>query len=269
MVDMHESIEYLCNSPSRLRILGALNDNQMDVRDLVAKLDSPRSTIQRNLSVLEEQGWIESTSSGYTTTAVGTVLREEFVELNETVDILHRMAPFFERMDSPPEIDVRAMTDALVTTPEPGRPNAPTGRLFDAFDGADFVHGFLPVVSSFVAELFEHKDRGIVEHEYIVPANVFDALDERASDGSADEVETSAHVEIRRYEDAIPYGLFVSEKRLVLTAYDEIGRIHALVESTAPAAVEWGDRTYETYRRQSTQPNTDAASAIRDVELVD
>lgn len=241
----------------------------MDVRDLMARLDSPRSTIQRNLSVLEEQGWVEPTTSGYTTTAVGTFLYEEFVELNETVDTVHRMAPFFEAVDSPPEIDIRTMTDAFVTTPEPGQPNAPTKRLFDAFDGSDFVYGFLPAVSYFIVELFEHKERGIVEHEYIVPDDVFDILDERTPDERADEFEKSVRVELRCYEDTIPYGLFVSGGRLVLAAYDGIGRIHALVESTNEAAVEWGERTYDTYRRQSSKPEVDTASTTRDMELVD
>lgn len=269
MADIHESIECLCDSPHRLRILDVLDGDRMDVRDLIVKLDSPRSTVQRNLSVLEEQGWIEPTTSGYMTTAIGTVLYEEFATLNETVETAHRIAPFFEAVDLPPEIDVRAMIDALVTTPRPGRPNAPTKRLFDAFDGSDVVRGFLPVVSCLVAELFGHEDRDIVEHEYIVPDDVFDTLNGRAPDERTDEFENSVHVELRLYDGNIPYGLFVSERRLVLAAYDGIGRLQALVESTNEAAVEWGERTYDTYRRQSTKPEADMPFAARNTELVD
>lgn len=88
------AMECLCNSPQRLRILDVLDDTQMDVRDLMEALNSPRSTVQRNLTVLEERDWIEDRCSGYTTTTIGRLLREEFVSMSETTDTIKRMAPF-------------------------------------------------------------------------------------------------------------------------------------------------------------------------------
>lgn len=51
---------------------------------------------------------------------------------------------------------------------------------------------------------------------------------------------------------SLPCGLFVSNSWLGLVAYDDLGRIQALVESTDKRSIDWGDRLYESYRSQST-----------------
>lgn len=270
MDDLRESIECLCNSPQRFRILGILTGTQMDVRDLMSALDCSRSTVQRNLMVLKERGWVEETCSGYLTTTIGELLYEEFGRVNETTTAIKRMAPFFEVVDTPPEIEISLLTDALVTTPDPAQPNAPTKRLFEAFDGGDSVRGFVPVVSCFVVELFRNTDRTIVEHEYIITPDVFDTLYEQYPDEwmGASGRDHSLCLKIQLYDGDIPYGLFISGGRLALVAYNEVGRMQALVESTTEGAVEWGEQMYETYRCQSTEPERDVPHVTHDAELV-
>ena len=266
-----EAINCLSDSPQRLQILDALDGAYADPRDLKAELDSPRSTLQRNLSVLDEWGWIEKTPSGYTTTTTGCLLREEVVGMNETAETIQRMAPFLDAVDECSEIDIQRLNDPLVMTPDPAQPDMPMRRLFEIFEDADSVRGFIPVVPYFVAELFTHTDRNIDKHEYIVSDDTFDALDEEFPDEqiSGSEKDQSARITIRLYEDTLPYGLFISTERLALTAYDENGRIQALVESTNEEAIEWGERMYEVYRGQSTQPDeTYTSPETIDAELV-
>lgn len=251
-------------------MLDILDGTQMDVRDLMSTLDSSRSTVQRNLTVLKKQGLVEETCTGYAATTIGGLLREEFARANETTAVIRRMASFFEAVDAPPEIPIGALTDALVTTPDPTQPNAPTKRLYEAFDGADSVRGFVPVVSCFMAELFRNADRTIVEHEYILSPDVFDTLHEQYPDEWLDASgrNHSFRLKIQLYDGDIPYGLFVSEGRLALAAYDEVGRMQALVESTTEEAVEWGERMYETYKSQSAEPGRDVPHVTHDAELV-
>ena len=116
MDEFREIIECLCNSPQRIKILDALDDTRMDVREVMEALDSPRSTVQRNLSVLEEQGWVETAGSGYTTTTVGELLRAEFVGMGETATKIERMAPFLNTVDEPAEVAIGQLSDMLVTT---------------------------------------------------------------------------------------------------------------------------------------------------------
>lgn len=162
------------------------------------------------------------------------------------------MEPFFKVVDSPPNIDLRMLSDAVVTTPEPERPDAPLKHLSDTFNNDEFVHACYPFISYFVASLLQCGDSNVSEHEYVVPKTVIDVFTKAALDGPVVGNESELNIELRQYNLDIPYGLFVSEARLVLTAYNDDGRIAALVESTTEEAISWGKHKYQTYRCQST-----------------
>lgn len=265
MEDFRETIECLCNSPQRLKILDALDGAWMDVREVMGALDSPRSTVQRNLSVLEEQGWVETAGSRYTTTTVGELLRAEFVGMGEIATKIEQMAPFLNTVDAPAEVAVDQLSDVLVTTPKPTRPHSPRKRLLRTFEEVDCVRGFLPVVSSLSVEEAHRADAGSEPNgEYVVSSAAFDALhDQYASEGvEGVEIDPPAHIDVRVYDGDLPYGLFVSDDALALAAYDEFGRIQVLVDSTSETTIEWGERVYEAYRRQSTRSHETATPSV-------
>lgn len=245
-----DHINRLSNSPQRLRVLDALGDTRADLRDLTAELDSPRTTLQRNLSVLEERGWIERAPSGYTTTTAGCLVFEAFVTMGEAVETIDTMAPFLDAVDAPEEIDVGRLHDPRVTTPEPGQPNAPMKRLLVALDESDRVRGFLPVVSTLLIERFRHTGGSdTTEHEYVVSRDALDALcEQHADEPEASESNPPVQIEMRIYGHDLPYGLFISEDRLALVAYDEVGRMEALVESDNQETIEWGRKVRELPR---------------------
>ena len=262
-----ETIECLCNSPQRLKILDALGGTRMDVCELMEALDSPRSTVQRNLSVLEEQGWVETAGSGYATTTVGKLLRAEFVEMGETATKIERMAPFLNTVDEPGEVAVDQLSDVLVTTPEPIRPHSPRKRLSAIFEEAGCVRGLLPVVSSLSVEEARRADAGSEPNgKFIVSSAAFGALHEQYASKGVDgaEIDPPAHIDIRVYDGDLPYGLFVSNDALALAAYDEFGRIQVLADSTNETTLEWGERVYEAYRRQSIRPHETATPSVAD-----
>ena len=274
MSQSREIIECLCNSPQRLEILDALGDARMDVREVMEALDSPRSTVQRNLSVLEEQGWIERTNSGYTATTVGDLLCTEFVEMGETATKIERMAPFLNTVDAPGEVAVDQLSDVLVTTPEPTRPYFPRKRLLQIFgQEVDRVWGLLPVVSSFSVEEARRADADNEPNgEYVISSAAFDVLHDQYAGEGADgaEIDPPAHIDVWVYDSDLPYGLFVSDDALALAAYDEFGRMQVLVESTSETTIKWGKRVYEAYRRQSTRPSEAATPSVAgDGELVE
>lgn len=194
------------------------------------------------------------------------------VTVGETTATIKRMAPFFDAVDEPLEIDIDKLTDAVVTTPNRDHPNAPIKRLFGTFAGADRIHGFVPVISELVVEFFQDaNESGTTDHEYVLSWTAFDAIRTQHCDGYTDVSKTifPAHIEVSVCENDMPYGLFVSEDRLALTAYTEVGRVQALVESTSEEAVEWGEEMYETYRREATEPKTAMSSVAHGSESMD
>lgn len=273
MTELSDSIKCLCDSPQRPRILDALDSTQMDLRSLMSELASPRSTLQRNLSVLEQRGWIEATPAGYTATTAGRLLREEFITIVENVNTITAVTPFLDAVDAPGEIDISQLHDPLVTVPKPNQPNAPMKRLLDTLDGAVRVHGVLPVISSVLVELSRHADaEDHPEYEFVVSRDALAVLHEQsAADRPAtDEPFIPTHGESYVYEGDLPYGLVIAETALVLIAYDNIGRMQAIVESDSVETIEWGEQVYETYRHQSRQLcEEDVPTLVRDVGTAD
>lgn len=198
MEELYDSIKCLCESPQRLRILDALNSTYMDLRELKIKLDSPRTTLQRNLSVLEQRKWIEDTHSGYTTTTVGCFILEEVVTLDETIETINRIVPFLEAVDVPATFDISQLGDVRMTVPDSTQPNAPSQRLLNLFDGADHVWGVLPVISWTLVELSHHADeRSPTKHQYIVSRDALDALQNQ---DAADRVDISKPPQLARID---------------------------------------------------------------------
>ena len=187
-----DPLVFLCNSPQRLQILDVLSDTWMDVRDVKDAVDGSRSTVQRNISKLEQRGWINKASAGYTTTAVGELLYEEFVAVSESTDAITRMTPFIEAVDEPEKIDSSQLTDVLVTTPDPGQPTSLMNRLSDLFGEADHVRGFLPVVSSLSVELSRRAvatGDDVPECDYILSSDAFATLRQQCGNDGTDEDE--------------------------------------------------------------------------------
>lgn len=248
-----ESISTLYNAPQRLHILSTLDDAQMDVRDLMTALDSPRSTIQRNLGRLEGERWIRSTDSGYTTTKVGSLLCESAEKMNTEIKTILHLAPFLRNINNISNIDVNLLSDSVVTTPDPDQPDRPRRRLFEAFDGVDIVQGFAPVISYTTAELFVYKSTTIDQHEYVLAEDAFHTLSDQYTHEQTNDFWSNYHdcLTVRVYDGSIPFGLFVSPKKVVLTAYNGNSRIGALVESNSEEAIEWGNQMYTSYKSQS------------------
>ncbi len=267
-----DCVECLSNSFQRIHVLSALTDTSADLRDLKDELAIPRTSLQRNLSLLEQQGWIKQIPSGYTTTIRGKLLTNVFIEMLRRVQRIETLTPFLDEVDLPTAIDIDQLDEFLVTVPEPHRPHAPMIRLLNIFETADHMRAFSPVVAGLLAKRYYRLNEITGEHEFILSKNAVDTPYRPDTDDWSDERETdqSTRIDIRVYDGELPYGLFVSEDTLALAAYDDDGRIQALVESESEMTVKWGTRMYETYRDQSQQlQGTDIPHLMCNSEIVD
>jgi predicted transcriptional regulator len=273
MNGLHDSIECLYDASQRLRILDTLDNAALDLRGLMTALDSPRTTLQRNLSVLEDQGWIENTDAGYTVTTAGMLIREEVATMNKTVETINNMAPFLEAMNAPLTLDIDKLRDARLTVPDSVQPNAPMKRLLDAFEGADRVRGCLPVVSWVLVERSRRAADDVISgHEYVISREAIEALHQQfpANNKERSERNQSADIDLYVYEEDLPYGLFVARDRLALAVYNEKGRIQALIDAANETTIAWGEQVYERYKQQSKQfHNTDMTDMIPSVGRTD
>lgn len=266
-----DCIECLSSSLQRVRILSALDTVPADLRDLKDTSGIPRTTLQRNLTTLEQRGWIEKTSSRYTTTVTGSLLVQEFVTMIETVATIDTLSPFLDALDTPTNIDLDQLREPRVTVPEPHQPHRPTIQLLETLDTAARIRGFLPAVSLLLVQHACRMDDGTAtEREYVLSKDALPTLHEQYADEWTNATQMS-HIDVLVYEGDLPHGLFVFEDGLALTAYDDFGRIQALVESDGEEAIDWGERMYKKYRQQSRQlsESEQAPESMNESEVVD
>lgn len=248
-----ECVECLSNSFQRVRVLAALTDASADLRELMDGLDIPRTSLQRNLSVLEQRGWIKRVSPGYTTTTRGSLLTNVFIEMLERIQRIETLTPFLDEVNLSAAVDIDQLDEFLVTVPRPRRPHAPIIRLLDIFETAEQMRAFSPVVAGLLAKRYYRPSEITGDHEFILSKNAIDARRRPNTDEWRDEIamEQEIHIEIRVADDEFPYGLFVCEDTVALAAYNNTGRMQALIESESDESIRWGEQIYAMAKRQS------------------
>jgi len=243
-----DTVSCLSNAPQRLRLLRSLEGTQKSFGELKRELDSPRTTLKRNLSTLEERDWVTEARSGYRTTTTGCLILREFQLLGQKVERIRTLEPFLAAIDAPADVDTGRLRDARVTVPEPDEPYRPSNRLLEALDAVRHSRAFTPVLSARVLDWLGEATVGI---ECVVSAEALDHLPERDGDDALASVDGGVET-LLRFEGTLPYGLFLADEHVAFVAYDDVDRIEALVESEAEEAIEWGEGVYESYRQGAT-----------------
>src|SRR6056297_1874939 len=94
-----ERLEFLIASPNRYRLLRSLSDGATSPDTLGEELDLPRSTLRRNLTALEDQGYISyaATENRYEITVTGEIACEAIGDALSTIEFGASIGPFVER----------------------------------------------------------------------------------------------------------------------------------------------------------------------------
>lgn len=126
-------------------------------------------------------------------------------------------------------------------------------QLLETLDTVAPLRGFLPIVPPSLASYYQ-QGNGIRSEgsELILTSETINSLCNRYSQEELGSI-GEERVELFVYNGDFPYGLVIFEDRVALVAYDDVGRIQALVESTGHGAIKWGDVVYEKFRQQSSR----------------
>jgi predicted transcriptional regulator len=125
-----ENIELLARSAHRVRILDLLCEHgSLEKHALGSELDASRTTVGRNLSALEEQGWIRRTNAHCEITRQGELVAEAFGDLVETVEMTGTLNSFLQWIpDGSLDLDLRLLRDADIVLAKPGDPRSMINR---------------------------------------------------------------------------------------------------------------------------------------------
>lgn len=247
-----DTIDCLSNSSSRLSLLRALEDTRKSVGELKDELDIPRTTLKRNLSILQKRDWVTEDRSSYRTTTTGSLILREIQLLGQRLERIQRLEPFLAAVTSPDDINIHHLQDIRLTVPEPDEPYRASNRLLETLDNYDHSRSFMPIMSSQILDWLRESNRDI---ECIISSQTLARLTERRDDEVFD-APISVNQTILCYDGELPYGLFVSDNHVSFVAYGAKGRIEALVESQTSETINWSTDLYTRYRQTAT-PVTD------------
>ena len=237
----------------RAPVFAALRERPMDRRDLQEHLGVSRPTVHRLTRALADRGFIERVEGEFTLTALGTTVAVATETFEREVETAHRIAPVLSVVETEtPPLDVAAFADATVTSAEPGNPYRPVTRFMSLVAETDPLRGLDPAaINPLHLDDIHERILGGMQTEAIFPAGVVTELIEAVPDRMESVLE-SGNLTLHTHE-SLPFGLTLCDERVGIGVYDgETGLRRTYVDTDGPAAREWCEAVYESYRDAAT-----------------
>ena len=246
--------ERLVELVRRAPVLAALQEAEsMDRRELEAHLDVSKSTVHRLTRSLRERGLIEREAGAFVLTPLGAVCATEVTAFAATIEAVWDLAPVVAAAHANDiAFDVRAFADATVTTAAPGNPYRPVERFMTLVGSTDELRGLDPATINplHIDALYERIVEGMATEVVFPPSVVEGLLD--ANPERAERVFASGNFSILVHDD-LPFGLTLCAERVGVGIYDEdTGLLRTYADTDAPAAREWAEDLYASYRTAAT-----------------
>lgn len=244
----------LVRSETRLDILRRLRAGDASKYDLRAELDCARTTVDRNVEQLVEDGWVDRTEGEYALTSAGVAALDAASEYVETVSAAERLQPLLDWLpESALDIDLCHLADAEVTVASEATPVAMVDKHVMSVKRADHTRVVLPVVSTqgmdAQAQAMAERD---VHAEIIVPPTVADVF---VSNPAFEELIATLRergtVELLVTDRPVPYYLGVLDETVQI-GVDDGGQPKALLESEAGRVREWAAEKFASYKQSAT-----------------
>lgn len=252
MVSPIDDIAFLARSETRAGILQAVEEQPRDRRDLATVTDTPKSTLSRTLSELEDRGWIERNGQLYETTTAGTLLIDQFVPLVDTVNVLQTLGEAIELLPlDETDLTVQQFAGAQFVTPTGMNPTAPFDYGVERLRTADRFRGVARTAPPrYVEAIHAGVMTGRLTVECVLDGTYLDGLaDGRESNKRWSEIASESRA-VWRYDERIPFVLLVLDDIVHLWLCDEAGETQGLVESEDPAVLSWANTTVDRYLNQ-------------------
>lgn len=250
MTEDREAAASLVRSGARIEILRQLRDSEASRYDLRERLDCSRTTVDRNLDRLLDQGWIDGRSNEYAITTSGVAVLERALAFLETVGTASRLQPILRWIPaSGLDVDLRHLSDARMTLPDDGAPLAMVDRHTTVLGETSSFRAVLPLSSA--GPLRAHQRRvtaGEADGTLVVTPSVADSY---RSDPQfveiVDALLAAENASIHVTEQAVPYYLGVLDATVQI-GVDEDGQPRGLIETDDERVRAWADEQIEEYR---------------------
>ena len=253
MVSALEDVEFLARSAHRVAVLEALAGGPRERGELRAETGASDPTIGRILGDFEERGWTRREGYEYVLTQPGAFVAEHFGVLLEQMSTERRLRDVWPLL--PGQLDgftLDLVSDAVITTIQPGDPYAPANRCASFYPKSDRVRGFdAALTAPHTFEQLAELVLGGLEIEFVLSPELSRNL--RASYPEADRAVMASDNNTTWWNDDLPLcRVVVFDARVGVGGYDpDSGVLAVYVDSADPELREWAVLTFERYRAQA------------------
>jgi len=244
----------LLRSGTRLEILRQLQAGSATKYELRERLDCSRTTVDRNLQCLAEDGWITGSRSEYSITVTGEFVLEAATEYLETVEVASTLQPILQWIPRAElDIDIRKLADATVTLPTEDKPLAPVDQHARGVRSASDVRMVLPIYSPQpILAFYESGSLEELSLEIIGPRSVAEGIttDDSIRQEVA-EMRAAGSLELQVTESPVPYYLGIVDETVQI-GVDDDGAPMGLLEADSDGVLAWAEDRFERFKASAT-----------------
>ncbi|MDL0122860.1 helix-turn-helix transcriptional regulator [Halobacterium salinarum] len=238
----------------RYEILQQLIDSPVTKPELVEKLETSRSTIDRGINDLVAVDCVTAQNGEYRATTAGHLALREHSRYRETSQAVQETTDLLNHLPAETGLDVDLLDGATVSMAEDHAPDQALLPTIDIFDRATRLRGLAPVVLNFYPNLLSNRlGESELTVEIVAETAVLSTLPDIPSLSGASLSELDG---LTLYEtgDGLPYALWLMDtpegSYAGITAYESGGVAGVLINDT-DAAVQWAQEQYEQYRENA------------------
>jgi len=237
----------------RRDFLAALDESPATKPELVGRLGTSRSTVDRAIADLERHDLVQRPDDEYALTLAG---KQAYERHRSYLDDLDHLASATEMLASlPPDapFTLDLLDGAVVEQAEPHNPLQPLDAATEVYEKATDICQVSPAVFPVYVEVVGKRavSDGL-DIEIVGSTEVVDALREEYAD-EVDWVEKSGN-QLYELEEAPPYALWVAETPdgtyTGLLSHSDTG-VRGLIVNDDEAAAEWALTEYERYEERA------------------
>jgi len=239
----------------RRDVLGALS-TPTTKPELVDRLNTSRSTVDRAVEDLLDNDFVERDGSHYVATYAGREALAAYERYLDRLDALAQAQPVLSALPPDIDIDPAALDGAQVVESTPAAPNGPIEVNVDPVQRAETLRATSPVVAPRYFEAVDNLIEGPgTDIELVYTEAAFEALS-TTYEAALNRVEAADDVRGFVTERPIPYVVWTAEVPdgtvSGLIVHDDTGLV-GLINNDTDAMNEWAQAEYERFRADAEQ----------------
>lgn len=230
---------------NRKRTLEGLIETGRSKRELEADLDISRSTIDRSIQALEDEGLIDRAE--FEPTPYGTLLYEKYLDFIETCRSIDAAKPVLTEGERAAQLPLCLFEDAYVVQSDKPNPQKPLMELSELVADARSVRLALPVVNSWYVQLLTELSQSESTVEIVLEEEVYCQFTSNFESEWAS-VDAAECVRIETTSDPVPFAVAIlGEETVWVCLYNTRGLEIGGIVAENDDSLEWATNLLDSF----------------------